>query len=67
MFKRTNLVDDRIRGTLQKLRISRFQLVGELIAQTLDGLAANGEAGNASVEETVRGRVSQLTQRFPIY
>ena len=54
-------------ATSRGFGVLEFQLVGELIAQTLDGLAANGEAGNASVEETVRGRVSQLTQRFPIY
>ncbi len=54
-------------ATSRGFGVVEFQLVGELIAQTLDGLAANGEAGNASVEETVRGRVSQLTQRFPIY
>ena len=54
-------------ATSRGFGVVEFQLVGELIAQTLDGLAANGEAGNASVEDTVRGRVTQLTQRFPIY
>jgi glycine hydroxymethyltransferase len=33
----------------------------------LDGLAKNGEAGNAAVEEAVKAKVHALTKRFPIY
>jgi len=33
----------------------------------LDGLAASGETGNGSVEATVKGKVDELTRRFPIY
>ncbi len=54
-------------ATSRGFGIAEFQLVGELIAQTLDGLAANGEAGNSAVETAVKARVSQLTARFPIY
>jgi len=46
---------------------AEFQHVGELIAETLDGLAANGETGNSAVEAAVKARVSALTGRFPIY
>ena len=46
---------------------AEFRLVGELIVETLDGLAANGEAGNGAVEESVKSRVHALTGRFPIY
>jgi glycine hydroxymethyltransferase len=46
---------------------AEFKVVGELIVETLDGLAKNGDAGNASVEASVRGKVEQLTNRFPIY
>ena len=46
---------------------AEFQLVGDLIATTLDGLASNGEAGNAAVEADVATRVGELTRRFPIY
>ena len=46
---------------------AEFQEVGKLIAETLDGLAANGEAGNAAAEASVRERVTALTARFPIY
>jgi glycine hydroxymethyltransferase len=46
---------------------AEFREVGELIVETLDGLAASGESGNAAVETQVRGRVAELTRRFPIY
>jgi glycine hydroxymethyltransferase len=46
---------------------SEFSKVGELIVETLDGLAANGEAGNATVEANVRAEVAEQTRRFPIY
>jgi glycine hydroxymethyltransferase len=41
--------------------------VADLIVETLDGLAANGEQANAAVEASVQQRVHQLTRRFPIY
>jgi glycine hydroxymethyltransferase len=43
-----------------------FRLVGELIVEVLDGLATNPD-GDAQVEQSVRGRVSELCARFPIY
>ena len=46
---------------------AEFVRVGELIVETLDGLAANGELGNAAVEAGVREAVAELTGRFPIY
>jgi glycine hydroxymethyltransferase len=54
-------------ATSRGFGVAEFQLVGELIATTLDGLAANGETGNVAVEAQVRDRVSELTKRFPIY
>ena len=41
--------------------------VGELIVENLEGLAKNGESGNAAVENSVRERAQELTRRFPIY
>jgi glycine hydroxymethyltransferase len=41
--------------------------VGQLIVETLDGLAQHGESGNGAVEASVRERVEALTRRFPIY
>jgi glycine hydroxymethyltransferase len=46
---------------------AEFREVGELIIEVLDGLAKNGEQGNARVETTVKRRVKTLTGRFPIY
>jgi glycine hydroxymethyltransferase len=46
---------------------AEFARVGELIVETLDGLAASGESGNAAVEAQVRESVAELTRRFPIY
>ncbi|HVP99252.1 MAG TPA: serine hydroxymethyltransferase [Roseiarcus sp.] len=46
---------------------AEFAKVGELIVETLDGLAANGDAGNGAVEAKVRAEVAELTRRFPIY
>jgi glycine hydroxymethyltransferase len=46
---------------------AEFKLVGELIIEVLDGLKANGEDNNGSVEAEVRAKVKALTNRFPIY
>jgi len=37
------------------------------IGEVLDGLAADGEAGNAALEQRVAGEVRELCARFPIY
>jgi glycine hydroxymethyltransferase len=44
-----------------------FRQVGQLTMKVIDGLAANGEAGNAAVETAVREEVGALVKRFPIY
>ena len=54
-------------ATSRGFGVGEFRRVGQLICQTLDGLAANGEAGNADVEAQVRDQVAELTRRFPIY
>jgi glycine hydroxymethyltransferase len=46
---------------------AEFRHVGELIIETLGGLAQSGESGNAAVENSVRQRAQELTRRFPIY
>jgi glycine hydroxymethyltransferase len=46
---------------------AEFAEVGDLVVETLDGLAANGESGNVAVEAHVREAVHELTHRFPIY
>jgi glycine hydroxymethyltransferase len=46
---------------------AEFARVGELIVETLDGLATDGESGNLALEAKVRASVAELTRRFPIY
>ena len=54
-------------GTTRGFGAAEFKLIGRLIAEVLDGLAANGEAGNASVEARVKAEAIALTKRFPMY
>jgi glycine hydroxymethyltransferase len=54
-------------GTTRGFDIAEFRDVARLINDVLDGLALNGEAGNAKVESTVKKQVLALTKRFPIY
>ncbi|MET3660190.1 serine hydroxymethyltransferase [Aquamicrobium ahrensii] len=55
-------------GTTRGFGQAEFREVGKLIAEVLDGLkAANSDEGNAAVEATVKQRVVELTNRFPLY
>ena len=54
-------------ATSRGFGIGEFRQVGELIVETLDGLARNGDAANDAVEAAVRDKVHDLTRRFPIY
>ncbi|PWE17984.1 serine hydroxymethyltransferase [Marinicauda salina] len=53
-------------GTTRGFGAAEFRRVGELMAEVLDGLAANPE-GDAAVEGRVRDEVIALCERFPIY
>src|SRR5687768_10262859 len=46
---------------------AEFRKVGALIAEVLEGLRRNGDLGDAQVEESVRRRVSELCEAFPVY
>ena len=48
---------------------AEFREVGRLIGEVLDGLARanDGTEGNTAVESSVRARVLELCERFPIY
>ena len=54
-------------GTTRGFGVAEFQQIGRLIVEVIDGLAANGEEGNAGVEEAVKGKVKALCDAFPIY
>jgi len=54
-------------GTTRGFGVAEFQDIGRMIAEVLDGLAKNGEAGNGAVEEKVKKQAIALCDRFPIY
>ncbi len=54
-------------GTTRGFGVAEFQEIGRLIAEVLDGLAKNGEAGNGAVEEKVKKQAIALCGKFPIY
>ncbi|NQZ13299.1 MAG: serine hydroxymethyltransferase [Alphaproteobacteria bacterium] len=54
-------------GTTRGFGTAEWQEIGKLILEVVDGLAANGEEGNAEVEASVRAKVKALCDRFPVY
>lgn len=54
-------------GTTRGFGPSEFRQVGRLIAEVVEGLRRNGDAGDGQIEEKVRAEVEALTARFPIY
>jgi glycine hydroxymethyltransferase len=54
-------------GTTRGFGVTEFRLIGNLIVDVLEGLSANGEAGNAAVEAAVNAKVKELCKKFPIY
>ena len=54
-------------GTTRGFGEPEFRLIGDWIVEVVDGLAANGEDGNANVEAAVRTKVAALCAQFPIY
>ncbi|QHQ35570.1 serine hydroxymethyltransferase [Algicella marina] len=54
-------------GTTRGFGEDEFREIARLIVEVVDGLAANGEDGNAEVETAVRAKVQSLCDRFPVY
>ncbi len=54
-------------GTTRGFGVAEFQAVGGMILEVLDGLAANGDEGNAEIEQNVKQQAIELCGRFPIY
>lgn len=54
-------------GTTRGFGPAEFRDIADMIADVLEGLAKNGETGNAAVEGEVNKRVRALCERFPIY
>ena len=53
-------------GTTRGFGTEEFRKVGHLIAEVVDGLARNGDEGDAQVEQKVRARVEELCAAFPV-
>jgi len=54
-------------GTTRGFGPGEFREIGQMIAEVVEGLRRNGEAGDGQVEASVRTRVESLCARFPIY
>jgi glycine hydroxymethyltransferase len=54
-------------GTTRGFGEAEFRLIADWIVEVVDGLAANGEDGNAEVEAAVKAKVEDMCKRFPIY
>jgi glycine hydroxymethyltransferase len=54
-------------GTTRGFGEAEFRQIADWIIEVVDGLATNGEEGNAAVEAKVRSEVAKLCAGFPIY
>src|SRR3569623_532232 len=54
-------------GTTRGFGPAEFRKVGQLIAEVVEGMRKNGDDGDAQVEESVRRRVTELCEAFPVY
>ncbi|MDB6177870.1 serine hydroxymethyltransferase [Paracoccus sp. Z330] len=54
-------------GTTRGFAEEEFRQIARWIVEVVDGLAANGDEGNAEVEAKVKAEVSELCARFPLY
>ena len=54
-------------GTTRGFAEPEFRQIARLIVEVVDGLAANGDEGNAAAEAKVRAEVKALCARFPLY
>jgi glycine hydroxymethyltransferase len=54
-------------GTTRGFGVGEFEQIGRMIVEVLDGLARNGDAGDAQVENRVKEQAMALCARFPIY
>lgn len=54
-------------GTSRGFGEAEFRQIADWIIEVVDGLAANGEEGNAAIEAKVKAEVAELCARFPVY
>jgi glycine hydroxymethyltransferase len=54
-------------GTTRGFKEAEFRQIADWIVEVVDGLAANGEDGNADIEASVKAKVETLCAGFPMY
>ncbi|PZX15554.1 MULTISPECIES: serine hydroxymethyltransferase [Celeribacter] len=54
-------------GTTRGFGEAEFRQIADWIVEVVDGLAQNGEEGNAEVEAKVKAEVEALCEKFPLY
>jgi glycine hydroxymethyltransferase len=54
-------------GTTRGFGPAEFRQIGVWIADVVEGLRKNGEAGDAQIEARVAREVTEMCRRFPIY
>jgi glycine hydroxymethyltransferase len=54
-------------GTTRGFGVAEFRAIARMIGDVLDGLAVNGEEGNAKIEAKVKAEAIEICRRFPIY
>ncbi|MFY0682297.1 MAG: serine hydroxymethyltransferase [Thalassovita sp.] len=54
-------------GTTRGFGEDEFRQIADWIVEVVEGLAENGEEGNAEVEAKVKGEVEALCAKFPMY
>ena len=54
-------------GTTRGFGEAEFTTIGKLICEVVDGLSRNGPEGDGQIEQSVRDRVAELCDAFPVY
>ena len=54
-------------ATTRGFGVPEFREVGKMIVEVLDGMARNGDAGDAQIEHRIKEQATALCSRFPIY
>jgi glycine hydroxymethyltransferase len=54
-------------GTTRGFGPAEFRQIGRMIADVVEGLRKNGEAGDGQIEAKIAAEASELCARFPIY
>ena len=54
-------------GTTRGFGPAEFREIGRMIADVVEGLRKNGEAGDGQIEARVKAEAEAMCKRFPIY